>query len=330
MIAVDLGGTTVRARAYTEGGEPVGERVQRPSFGREGSEKTLEATVAAIREAATGKQPVAVGVAIPGHVEGGRVRWAPNLGMESAYGRFDSWRDIEAERVLVGALGLPVRLANDANLAALGEYRYGSGRDSARTLVMLTLGTGVGGGVVLGRHSVSPPTQSPTLLLGGNGGGVELGHLCIQMNGLECDAGSYGSLEAYCQKDSVVRRALHRLGRGRASSLADISPESLSPEAIARAAESGDALARQVLAETGMFLGTAIGSLINVFAPEVVAVGGQIAKAGEWILAPAREAARETAVPTLFPDTRIVQAEQIDDAGMLGAAAFAFEAIAVE
>ena len=329
VIGVDLGGTNVRAGAFYEDGSPAGQVFSQPSKAQEGTDAILLSlgdTICAAIEAAQIK-PESIGIAIPGHIDDvrGVVRWAPNFG-KLVDGVFQNWLDVPIREPLSRRTNIPMTLANDANAAALGEYRYGSGKNRATCLVMFTLGTGVGGGVVLASGSVHGVIHAPVVLLGGNKGGAELGHSMITHGGLDCTSGSYGALEAYCQRDAIVRRAVHRLQRGRTSSLRDLCKGDLSaitPLMLTEAAQGGDDVAIEVWTEVGTYLGVGIATMINIFAPEVVAVGGQIAKAGELILGPARKAAINVAIPSLFADTQILQAEQIDDAGMLGAAALA-------
>ena len=177
-------------------------------------------------------------------------------------------------------------------------------------------------------QAVQGDARGPLLLLGGNKGGAELGHTCLVHNGLDCHAGSYGSIEAYCQRDAIVTRAVHRLRRGRTSVLNDMVSKDwakVTPFLIYQAAAKGDELAIEVFSEVGTMLGVGIGTMINIFAPEIVAIGGQIANADEFLLGPARNAARNIAVPSLYRDCTIVKAEQLEDAGMLGAAALAIQ-----
>lgn len=332
VVGVDLGGTNVRAACYDKDGSRLGDRIEIPSRAQDGVDATVGAIAAAIQLASAGRETGGAGIAIPGHIDdaNGLVRWAPNFGKE-VNGHFECWRDVPLKRLVEDRLGTKVVTGNDANLAALGEYRFGSGRNSASCLVLLTVGTGIGGGVVMRPASVMGRAEGPLVLVGGNQGGAELGHMVIQHNGLDCNAGSYGPLEAYCQRDSIVMRAVHRLGRGRESMMNELCGRDyslLTPQLIAEAANSGDELALQVWREVGTFLGIGIANCINIFAPQIVAIGGQIARAGEPLLGPAREAARDAAIPSLFADCQIVQAEQIDDAGILGAAALALEALA--
>lgn len=332
VIGVDLGGTNVRAGAFFEDGSPAGPNYENPSRAQDGTDAIVEALSHTIHQAigTAAEHPTHVGLAIPGHVDNTRgiVRWAPNFG-KLVNGVFESWRDVSIREPLEHRLNLPVVMGNDANLAALGEYKFGTGRGTAKCLVMLTVGTGIGGGVVMAPQSVMGDASGPLVLVGSNQGGAELGHIVIQANGLDCNAGSYGSLEAYCQRDSIVQRAVHRLRRGRTSLLADLVEGDFSrvtPRLISQAATEGDEMAIEVWSEVGTMLGNGIGTLINVFAPDVFPIGGQIAKAGDFLLKPAIAAARNCAVTSLFDECNITLAEQVEDAGMLGAAALAFEA----
>lgn len=331
VIGVDLGGTNVRAAAIADDGSFVGPRINNSSEAEKGAEATFEAIACTVREAAerASMTPEAVGIAIPGWVDesSGMVRWSPNFGTWDN-GVFHYWVDVPYRERLEEKLRLPIYAGNDANLAALGEYSFGSGEGRVRCLVMLTLGTGVGGGVVLSGSSVGGRASGPLLLLGGNKGGAELGHVVIQHGGPDCTSGEYGSIEAYCQRDAIVKRATLRLVRGRPSVLREMSGgdfSKVSPKMLAEAADRGDDLAIEVWTEVGTYLGVGIGSLINTFAPDVFAIGGQIAKAGKWLMEPAVRTARNVAIPQLFENARIVLAQQVEDAGLLGAAAWALE-----
>ena len=309
----------------------VGERVMIPSRAEEGASATLDAVADAVTQAAKGFEPLAVGLAIPGHCndEDGIVHWSPNFGVRNTDGVLDYWRDVPVRGPLAERFSFPVHMANDANAAALGEYRFGSGRGTANCLVMLTLGTGIGGGVVLGPRSVGGKLSGPVMLLGGNKGGVELGHTAVDV---DWETRKALDTEAVCQRDAIIRRAEDmlegiKMTGGPVSALTDlIESKSLTPKDISDAANQGDELAIRVWKETGRYLGIAIGSMINVFAPDVFAIGGQIAKAGKWIFEPAIEEAEKIAIESLFHDCKIGPAEQIDDAGVLGAAALAWEA----
>ena len=333
VIGVDLGGTNVRAGAFFENGTPAGAAFSNPSRAQSGTDAILEAIETTIGQAkaASAVPPEAIGIAIPGHIDdaAGIVRWAPNFG-ERIDGVFHYWKNVPFRNALGPKVGLPLHMDNDANAAALGEYRFGSGKGNAKCLVMLTVGTGIGGGVVMSPASVVGDARGPLVLVGGNKGGAELGHVVIAANGLDCNAGEYGAIEGYCQRDAIIRRAQHRLNRGRESVLNDLLKgdlAALTPKHLSEAAALGDEVALEVWDEVGTMLGIGIGNYVNIFAPDVVAIGGNIARAGDFLLKPAIRAARNVAIPTLFADVTIGVAEQIDDAGMLGGAALALEAL---
>jgi glucokinase len=333
VIGVDLGGTNVRTGAFFEDGTAAGPDFMNPSRGQEGLEATLEAVAAGILQAAeaASEKPEGVGLAIPGHIDNsaGSVRWAPNFGT-TIDGVFHNWDHVQIREPLEKAVGMPIVMDNDANMAALGEYRFGCGRNSAKCLVLLTLGTGVGGGVVMSPDSVIGDARGPLILVGGNKGGAELGHTVVMYQGPECNAGEYGSIESYCQRDAIVRRARYRLTRGRESVIRDLVNGDLAkitPLTISQAAEKGDEVAIEIWEEVGTMLGVGVGNFINTFAPDVFAIGGQIAKAGDFLMKPCIKTARNVAIPSLFVDAKIQVAEQIADAGMLGGAALALEAL---
>jgi glucokinase len=333
VIGVDLGGTNVRACAFLEDGSAAGESFQNPSHAQEGTEAVIEAIVKTVKDAiaAASQPPKAVGLAIPGHIDdtAGVVRWAPNFG-KTVEGVFENWNDVPVRQLLKPHIPIEIHMDNDANMAALGEYKFGSGRNKARCLVMLTLGTGIGGGVILGPEAVLGHAGGPVVMVGGNKGGAELGHVVINFQGVDCRSGEYGAIEGYCARDAIIQRAVHRMSRGRESIVRDLADGDLAkitPLIISQAAEKGDEVALEIWEEVGTMLGVAIGNYINIFAPDILAIGGNIARAGDVLLKPAIKTARNIAIKTLFQDARILIAEQIDDAGMLGGAALALEAL---
>ena len=333
MIGVDLGGTNVRAGAFYEDGSSAGPTFQHPSHAQAGTEKVINAVSRTIKQAIHGAEtkPLAVGMAIPGHIDDatGVVRWAPNFG-EKVEGVFRSWFDIPVREMLSKTIDLDLHMDNDANMAALGEYKFGLGRNTAKCLVMLTVGTGIGGGVIMSPDSVLGEARGPMVFVGGNKGGAELGHVVISYQGMDCRSGEYGAIEGYCGRDAIVERAVHRINRGRESIISDLVEGDLglvTPLTISEAALKGDEVANEVWEDVGTMLGVGIGNYINIFAPDIVAIGGNIARAGDLLLRPAIKTARNIAIKTLFADARIAVAEQIDDAGMLGGAALALEAL---
>jgi glucokinase len=331
VIGVDLGGTNVRACAYFETGEPAGKKFENPSRGQDGVQAVVEAVASTIQQAiaAAASPPKAIGLAIPGHVDHkkGVVRWSPNFGKE-VKGVFEPWKDVPIREPLSKLIDLPLFMDNDANMAALGEYRFGTGQNSANAFVMFTMGTGIGSGIILSPDSVIGDARGPLIVVGGNHGGAELGHMIINMDGLDCTAGTYGTLEAYCQRDAIIRRAQYKLMRGRHSLLNDLIEgdySQITPRLISEACDQGDSVSQEIFREIGTFLGVGMANAINMFAPDILAIGGQVSKAGKWLMEPAIVSAQNNAISSLFNDCSIVQAQHLEDAGMLGGAALALE-----
>jgi glucokinase len=330
VIGVDLGGTNVRAQAFTEAGEAVTPAFETKSNAQDGEEAVFDATAQVIEQAAqsTADEVHFVGLAIPGHVDEARgmIRWAPNFG-ETADGVYINWSDVPVREPLQKRTGFEIHMGNDANLAALGEYMFGVGEGTAKAFILLTLGTGIGGGVVLGPASFAGGVSQPVLLLGGNGGGVELGHILVMAGGLDCNSGAYGGLEAYGRRDAIIARALNYRRRHRPIQFPGVPagdlPKDLEPKNIGEAADAGDPVAKQVFEEVGHWLGLGMATLINVFAPDVLAVGGNIAGSWHHMRDSAERAARDSSVATLYRDTRIVPA-RVKDSGMVGAATYVF------
>ncbi|MCS7190812.1 MAG: ROK family protein [Fimbriimonadales bacterium] len=335
VVGVDLGGTNVRAAVVGRGGELLAPPVQHPSRAQDGFPATLEQVVRTIREAiaAAGVAPAAIGMAVPGHIDSARgvVRWAPNFGVWQGE-IFEVWREVPLADAVRTHLSLPVVMGNDANLAALGEYYYGVGRGQARGLVMLTLGTGIGGGVVLTREQIQGNArwEGGVLLVGLSGGAGELGHAIINFAGPRCGCGAPGCIEAYARRDAIVERAreaIRRYPNSLLSQLAQHEPANLTPALVSQAAEQGDPVAIALWDAIGAYLGVAIATFINIFNPEVVAIGGQIAKAGAPLFDAIHRTVREYALPTLLEDCTILPAERLEDAGILGGAALAWQAV---
>ena len=251
---------------------------------------------------------VPVGIGIAALVDrDGTARYGPNLALV----------DVPLRARLEERLRVPVVVDNDANVAAWGEFRVGAGRDAPTAMVMLTIGTGVGGGLVLeGR-----------LIRGGFGFGGELGHIIVQRGGPPGPSGIRGELEVYASGTSIGETAERFVAEGRVpvgSVLAQ--QDEITGKTVTTAAHAGDPAAIAVLAEVGGWLGVGIASLANALDPEVVVVGGGAIQAGELLLGPARATFREHFVGAAHrPEPPIVRAALADDAGVVGAALLAIE-----
>ena len=316
IIGVDLGGTNVRGAVVAPDGS-MSNRCEMPSFAREGVPKCLQALRDLILEVAQGGKPDAVGIAIPGHINAikGIVHWAPNFG-EFVGGVLRIWDDVDVFTPLKGVTDGPIAIGNDANLAALGEYFHGCGEGKADGMVLYTLGTGVGTGVVVSPAGVQGRLDAPSVYIGHRGGAAEMGHVKVVTNGRACGCGSSGCLESYCGTAGLLLTA----------SEAGILVSS--PKELYDAALASDDAAISAWRMFGEHLGIAVGNAINTWAPEIVAIGGQVAGAWE-LFAPALETtALEQSISSLSRSVRIMKAVEYDDAGILGAAALARSAIA--
>lgn len=321
VVGVDLGGTNVRAAVIDRTTEKIvarGENIS--SLALEGVAQTTGQIVRAIEtalEAASARksQVLGVGIAVPGHVKAkeGLVMWAPNFK--------DQWKQVPIAHSVETLLGLPVRIGNDANLAALGEFRFGAGR-SVRHLIMITLGTGVGAGIIV----------DGKLLDGADGGAGEVGHMIINPGGRGGNT-AFGTVEGEAQRDGIIERAARKIQQGRPTTLGarvDFDRFALTPAIIAEEALKGDVVALEVYEETGYYLGICVANLINLFNTQMIVVGGGIAQAGEIILDPIRRTATACAIRSMSRTCSIVPAELGDNAGVLGSAAIILQEIAGE
>ena len=289
-IGLDVGGTKILSGLVDRDGSILAEHeVPSPDGSEEGVLAALDSAVDALLD----ERVAAIGYGIPANLERGtgRILRAMNLPLD----------DVDLAARSRERFGLPVGVENDASAATLAEWRRGAGRGT-QNLVMLTLGTGVGGGIVLDGRLFR--------------GWAELGHIVVQEGGELCTCGGHGHLEVLASGSAGDR----------------IAQELWGPDADAHAlvdrAQAGDADAQAALARIARSLGAAIASLVNVLDPELVVVGGGFgAAAGDLVLEPAREAARADAIFPANGALRIVAAELGSDAGLVGAGLVAFEAL---
>jgi glucokinase len=314
VIGVDLGGTNVRAALVDRAGELL-HNARAPSLQEHLAEQTLAQIVCCCREVLAAAGPRAgevlgVGIGLPGIMDSdtGVCRWSPN---------FPRWKDVPIGTAVGGELGLPVFILNDAKCAALGELVYGAGRGT-RNMVMITLGTGIGGAFVV----------DGKLLIGPNGSIGEVGHHTVCVDGRRCGCGNFGCWEAMCARDAIIECADRKLQQGRASVLRDTAGRGgVTPALVSEAAAQGDPLAREVLDEIGFWVGVGAANLINMLNPERFVIGGGIAQSGELLLASVRRTVDSRAVPLQRRTAEIVTAELGDHAGVAGSAALVWDRI---
>ena len=304
-IGVDVGGTKVGAGLVDEAGTIL-RRTRRPT--PSASPDDVEDVIAAcVAELAADVEVEAVGIGAAGFVTADRstVLLAPNL----------SWRDEPLREAVTARVGLPVVVENDANAAAWGEYRFGAGRGE-HFLVVVTVGTGIGGGVVLGS----------ALQRGRHGLGAEFGHMQVVRDGRRCGCGQRGCWEQYCSGRALLREAreiagVQRTHGRRLLELGGGTPEGIEAVEVTQAAREGDPAALECFAEVGRWLGQGLADLAAVLDPGAFVIGGGVSDAGELLLDPARRAfaARLTGAGER-PQADVRRAELGNDAGIIGAA----------
>jgi glucokinase len=295
-IGVDVGGTKILAGVVTRDGEVL-RRHERPTP-NESQDALLSELEAAVRELQD-DEIAAVGFGLPSTIDQRTGRAVASVNIPLAEVDF---RDRMSSR-----LALPVGIDNDANAAGIAEWQVGAGRGTT-DMIILTVGTGLGGGVIAN----GKPFR------GGTGAGVELGHMVLVHDGRPCQGTctGRGHLEPYVTGVAATRAARDAFG------------PAADAHRLVRLANEGDQTAIGILAEIGRHLGSAMGALVNIFDPELIVVGGGFGvAAGEFLLGPAREVLRREALPPGRDSVRVVQAELGTAAGLIGAAFVAFEAL---
>ncbi len=312
-IGVDVGGTAVKAGLVEERGAVL-QALEVPTEASRGVDHVLDRladVVKKLRAAAESqtRSVVGVGIGVPGTLsrKRGIVISPPNL---------PGWKNVPIVDRLTAATGLPVRLDNDANNAAFGEFLCGAGR-GVQDMVMLTLGTGVGGGIIAGGR-----------LWGGaleNAG--ELGHMIVQTGGRRCGCGQLGCLEALASATATVTTARELMAQGRESILQKIikSGRELESEDIVKAADEGDAVAREAWMQTCRYLAIACINIHHILNPQRIVLAGGMSKAGDSLLRPVRQFIAELESKMLGDPPEIRLAELGNDAGFIGSAMSVFQ-----
>jgi glucokinase len=314
-VGIDVGGTSIKIGVIDSAGLTLAYDAI-PTDSQLGADAAVIRMAGAVstllQEVGAAKQDVArIGLATPGPLD-------LNTGMLLTPGNLPEWSNYPIRQRVSEACDLPVRYANDANAAAFGEYWKGAGTD-CHSMVLLTLGTGVGGGIIVG----------DMLLEGAHGCGGECGHVVIdlQENAPRDSNDNQGSLEAYCGSYGVVRRVQQALDAGRESQLAERS--AITPLAVAQAAEGGDTLAREIVLDTARYLAIGIASLIHTIDPDSVVLGGAMTfggsghPLGEEFLQHIRDEVRLRLLHSLRDSVQIDFAQLGSDAGYIGAAGLA-------
>ena len=310
-IGVDIGGTNIIGGVIDEKGVVLA-KARRDTPAQDPA-AIAEVAASLILELSLEHEIAAVGVACAGFIDssGSTVLFAPNL----------AWRDEPLKARLESVLDLPVIIENDANAAAWGEFRFGAAAE-AEDMVLITVGTGIGGGVVI----------DGVLLRGAFGVAAELGHMRVVPGGIRCGCGNRGCWEQYASGTALVREARELVvsGTPRAARLSELcagDPASLTGPAVTRAAAEGDPAAVELVADLGEWIGEGVASVAAILDPELVVLGGGVSEAGSLLIDPALVAFRRQLTGRGYrPEARFTVATLGNDAGLIGAADLAAQA----
>ena len=309
-IGVDLGGTTIKLGIVTNTGRLI-KKISVRTEPENGPKKVIGNIISGINELnAKSKYKIAgIGIGCPGVVTPGKgiVENPPNL---------PGWEKVNIGKIIFQEFKRPVFVDNDANAAAIGELTFGSGK-KYKSFIMITLGTGVGGGIVINKK----------IYHGDFGAAGEIGHISIDYKGPKCNCGSYGCIEAYAGNLYLrerVRKELKKHPESKIWKLINNDLSKVSPRNVQSAAEMGDAYAKTVIDELGMYLGSAFASLCNVLDVSVFIIGGGIAGFGKPLFDSIKKTIARRVMAPIRPRVRVHSAKLKNDAGIKGASALVF------
>jgi len=305
IIAVDFGGTNIRAAYFPSPQPPPISQNKTATLASEGPDSVITRLIQAIEsQIPKDAADLRIGIGAPGPLDprNGVILSSPNLA---------GWTNIPLRDQLSNHFGVPVFLGNDANVAALGEWRFGAGQGTDN-MIYLTISTGIGGGVI----------ADGRLLLGARGLAGELGHMTIESNGPTCGCGIKGHIEAVAAGPAIARNATTQLEAGQMSTLKETlsAQGKITSADVGKAAQAGDELAMAVIEEAGFRIGHHLADLAHAFNPEVFILGGGVSLLGDLLFEPIRHSLREHIMdPAYLDGVGVLPAALGDDAGLVGA-----------
>jgi glucokinase len=314
FIGIDLGGTNIKGAAFTTGYEKIAES-RMATEAHLGSEEVLKRILQVItylmhRDHTGNGSMSCIGIGVPGlmDMENGISKFSPNMPL---------WNDVPVVKWFQERLHVPVYIDNDVRMNLYGEWHCGAGRGK-KNIVLMTLGTGLGAGIVMDGH----------VLYGATASAGEIGHMNMYRNGRPCRCGSSGCLGRYVSALGMLKTFRDKLEAGEKSIIAEWVKDDfgrITAKMISDAYDEGDDAAISTMQETGEILGYGLVNIINLYNPELVIIGGGMSAAGERLLKPAREVVSGRALQISQNACSIVTAELADSAGMIGAAIYAGE-----
>ena len=319
FIGIDLGGTKIGTALVDAEGQILA-RDFRKTQATGGVQAVVDRMVDAAyrvmaQEGIAPSQITAIGVGAPGPIdaEAGLVTSPPNL---------SGWRNVPLKKLVEETLDIPTFLENDANAAALGEHLFGAGRGT-KNMIYVTASTGVGGGFILDGQ----------IYAGATGAAGEIGHMTVLPRGPHCGCGNRGCLEALASGTAIAREGKELVVRGvptLITKLAEGDPDRVSAKLVAQAAEQGDIEAQEIIADAMTYLGVGMASLVNLFNPELIVIGGGLTNMGEGLFGPVRRIIERRAFRASAEAVKVVPSQLGDEVGILGAAAVAMHRVGVD
>lgn len=304
-VGVDLGGTKIKIGLVNSSGRII-KKISIDTFAKEGSDKVVAQIKKGIHSLLDKNKKTVQGIGIgsPGIVslKKGTVENPPNL---------PGWERVHLGRIITKEFGLPTFVENDANAAAIGELIYGAGK-ILNSFIMVTLGTGVGGGIIYNRK----------LFRGENGGAGEIGHVTIDHNGPKCKCGSRGCLETYLGNNYLTKNVIEQLKKNKSSLIYDMlngNLKKLDPRVIHEASLKGDKFAIGVINNMGTTLGHGLASIVNVFDISTIVIGGGVAGFGKPLFVAVKKSIQARVLTSLQPRIKVIQAKLKNNAGIKGA-----------
>jgi len=303
LLGLDIGGTKILGILYDEDGQEIA-RQKRKTKAAEGIDVVMNQVFKVIDDLikeSTSKLE-GIGVGVPGLVDAaGTVLFSPNI----------PFKDFELSKLIKKRYSVPVYVGNDVNVAMYGEWKH-IGNETSRDVLGMFIGTGVGGAIIL-----------DGILYLGQGSAGEFGHMVVSADGAYCGCGAQGCLEAYASKTAIQKYIEKQIGKGRTTLLTELLEEDgvvLKSSSLIKAYEKNDALAIEVIDRTARYLGIAVGSLVNIFHPDLFILGGGVMEAmGSILLEKTLNEAQQHAMPGLLKTVAFSLSEMGDEAGVYGA-----------
>jgi len=310
-VGIDLGGTFIKAGLVDDKGNII-KKNQFPTRGEEGKREIvlsqIENAINFCLDGENKNEIIGIGIGTPGLVDDeGNVYGAPNL---------PGWDNLNLKDIFEKKYDIKVVIENDVNTIAWGEYLFGAGK-GCRTMICITLGTGVGGGIV----------KDGKLLRGEKYSAVEIGHITIDYKGPRCKCGNFGCIERFVGRDYIVERAVNAIKEGKETKIYELvggNLNEITPKTISQAYNLGDEVARDIWIDVGICLGALFSSLVNLLNPDIIVIGGGISQAGDILFETIRKTIKERAMKKLSENVKIVPAGLGIDSGIISSASLLF------